>query len=429
MSPLFDTITTYHATPNSTGSLITAVDGIVGSAEFPNRLGKRVYLNWLQRCSSEGTLCNLISDNTLRSVKWFSSPSKRVNVVELCRDSLNRDLNVLFTATVMAAIMTDYISASNTGDEDRVLLTPVLATIHSWIVRVKKREGNVTDMKWVISRLFFRLTMLVPSFATIDIRVVLVALLDMSPEPTVMVSLIESCIGTDVLWLLRAVLYVKSGPTMSLVPCGTLMATTVQFIQDSLSRSASDKIIKGRSTRFRLDTADLFLVAKLGLVQDGLDFSITVRLVKEIETANLSSFELMVVQYAFIGPLLLVPDLNDPRTTNEPHPEISKCVAVIVTGLTRLDTRTFFIELLEYMVLQLRELPVPIRERVKATFTDRIPQTLFDCINSIKVVASFFDFPEVTEEVEPVVDPIVEEPVPTSHVEFDKLLDLLRKRK
>jgi hypothetical protein len=314
------------------------------SGDFNERLGKRIYVNFLDTVLKEGILNNLIASKESLLYTLLPNSISRLNSLALTRDLLNRDSNIQFSASIIQIICRDYIPMRSTDEFDSKLLVELVTTWSLFTSRLNKQGTKLDDYRNVLSFVFMKLCFCIHYFPTIDIKSALVDTLYTTGDPDQVITVLESTMGSDFWTLIKGVIGRKfSFPSHT---PGKYRPVYESFLYDCIASPAISQLsaITPRSFPFRSKSTIAMSFLDLALFVRGmvkLSRADLLRAVPSIvsQTEKYTPFEMMVIRFAIAGPLVVGHASADVLDT-------------IVSGILNPKTCQFFAKILEYISLQ-----------------------------------------------------------------------------
>lgn len=424
MSDVFDAISMFLGSRQ--GGQISALHSLLSASDFDNRLGKRAYVSWLERVSGDGSLYTLLLEAQEHLHPILQVVSKQNRMIDICRDSLHRKLNLSFVLKASEMMLRDCVS-SNEGPDSENLLNLILGNLKLWSHEHFGRGKDMRNAEITVVPMIVRLCLLSAFFPRIDFIPTLSGLLSLNCGITSLCQL-GPYIGHDLVYLLKALMGnrmdfdiirgTQYGDPKFISRC----ISTRGVVRLGISETVDRKRPTGLIAKVSVCAIDSLLCARLCVLRK--DYTGLDSIIGLILSQPTTAFTRMFFHYGIIGSVLFAE--NDPRLGERRTGNLNRfIVAAVAKGL--IDRPSFYMNLLEYLVLQLKEVQSHNSALIAEELRREIPRTCVELIQLVKVVDAFIKMhsksaPRGSGNEAP------EEPPPI-HDEFAKLVSILKRKR
>ena len=380
---------------------------LIEASDFDSRHGKRIFVNWLERACNDGLLNQAIIAAPLRNSAVFNSVRRADNLLRLASDFLKRKRNLTFVGECLQGYVQEFASDS------RTMCSTVFELLSGFCISVVSSSSSFNGR--TVALTLMRLGLSYPYLRNKESRErVLKAISDG-------MTIITSSLPETWIMLLASIFY-KEGikfPLSNSDKDGLLVTSeeTRNCIPHRVQRSLR-MLSNLAGERMAPSAEDLFFCAQLAVAEGEATY-----LVAASKDSLNSPFDELLLYYGFTCDLLLKTSRSE------------SAARVIVKGLTSADGGSFFINILKYVVLQLRQ-------GFKQDEHERVRNELLNAAKSLgrlrslrqlghKIIDDFLAIPE--PEVIP--QPKVQEPIKkqrlagtSSEHELQMLINVLKRK-
>ena len=380
MKTILDAIARLNQPQNTGSSFLAALQLLLESEDFAARAGRKSYVNWLNRCSSEGTLNLYVSENPQYFQAWFMKLRTVSPILDLARDAINRSLSIVFAQKVIEV----YVKEFATGIEN--LETTAIDLLQS-LLRLNKRGTSAIEGRCL-------------AFVCAKLALQLPYSKNEAKGRAVKGLLCDNCM---ILRFLPQELHVfvtglLFGPNE--LPGEWLRTNQGELDPEMMLRVVQNQVqshfglarpIAQTSGPRTVFPWDLFFVAQYGVSQEIIDLSLLRRILSE--TCSLCAYPLdfTFIFYSLASFLLF----EAPRQT--------VVVEDLIVSELHGDYRDLVRGLLEYMVVQLRfGFSVEVTSRIKERLKDKICKspnrsTIVPFVSELSALEKFFNFEPIED--------------------------------
>jgi hypothetical protein len=380
MKTILDAIARLNQPQNTASSFLSALQLLLESEDFDARAGRKSYVNWLNRCSSEGTLNMYVSESPQYFQTWFLQLKRVSPIINLAVDAINRNLSIVFSQRIAELYVKEYAVGLDNLETSAVDLLQALLNLD------KRGSGVISGhcLAFLCAKLALQLphsrmeaksrpikSLLrdnheILRFLPKELRIFCIGLLFGSNEiPT------ESRGTSEVELDLQMMLYV--------VP---------NQVQSNLGIAKSITRAYGSRTVFPWD---LFFIAHYAASLETIDLSLFRRVISDACSICSHSLDFTYIFYS-LGSFIL---FENPRR--------GVVVEDLVVSELNGPHRDFFRGFLEFLVVQLRfgftvEVSSNIRNRLKDKICKSLNRAVIvPFVSELSVLSNFLEFEPIEE--------------------------------
>ena len=418
MKTVFDVISTLSVPDADIAKYLAKINELTQTTDFDSRTGRKMYVNWVDRCCTDGTLNSVVAQDPNAFQIWFINISTHSRLLDLAHDFLSRRRNLLFVQRVLELYARDILSYADDIPDIFVKLTTAFPAA----------EGSIDRFRF--SNCLLSMGLALPFMKCPKggnrIREMLNHHRDL---------LSDLPCGTE--RLLVALLHRKDNDygnsPKSSSPRESNFSRMIEFVPlDIQSRYGlvSRSSLKARRVDRKLSPVDIYFLLPYLLIQPGCDFGVIKKVLKDLLSLS-SPIAEFYANYSITVVWEQSPDMR------------SQIGSMVTKGLVDTDTRAFFRTFLEYVTLQSRfglDNSEMIRELRQAFLDSRESGEIVSYLNELRCLKMSFDFPTdaLVEKIQSHITRMKKEedmsplkrklPQLSSETELDKLISVLKSK-
>jgi hypothetical protein len=371
MKTVFDVISTLSVPDIDIVPFLGKISELLQTSDFDSRTGRKMYVNWVDRCCTDGTLNTVVAQDPNAFQIWFVNLSTQSRLLDLAQDFLVRRRNLLFVQRVLELYGRDILGYADAIPD----------IFFKLITSVSPAEGSIDRLRF--SNCLLRIGLTLPFIKSPKGENTIRELLNHHRD-----SLSNLSRGTE--RLLAALLHRKDNPCVKSPESSAtseydfsrmidFVPLDIQCRYGLVNRSS----VKSRRAPRQPFAVDMYFLLSYLLSQPGCDFGVIKKVIKDILSLSAPIAEF----YANYSITVLWVESPGMR---------SQICHLITKGLVEGETREFFRAYLEYVILQSRfglDYSDMIRE-LRQDFLDS-PESgeILSYLNELKCLKTSFEFP------------------------------------
>ena len=430
MRTIFDLISSHE----ETGNALTLVSRLLRSSDFDSRLGKKIYLNWLETVSktqglSEHSRADLLELNTSMEDNLL-----RLRLLQLSIDVAKRNSNLVFVESIAFVTLRDFTPLLMRGpsESDYATMKALIELMTLWIhhVKVRQKQDVISHRDFLIFSLI-KLAFCLHYYPDHQIQPLLVDLLYITGRPGEIHFLFNAA-GAKDLWLLFRSLTLKTitlpaesheshlDPPTPVVFYDFVASRAMNLISSTVARQFGTRARAGADASF----FDLSLLYRtVTQIEPASDLSLMARY---IDKCALTPFESMVIYFGIVGRLIV-------------GQEDEGAVQVLVNGVRNPDAQPLICKVLEYLSVQMMSYPrwsATRRGMIQSLFIRRLNVTpnkefvkqlvLDNCPGAVK---TFLGESIAKQALAAPKETATSAPIPESNSQLTQLLESIKRRR